>query len=66
MDIEDRPAALAEVVTLLAVNAVSIKNVGITHNREYQEGVLLVEFHDKKALDKAAGILETHGYTLHR
>lgn len=66
VDIEDRPAALAEVVTLLAVNAVSIKNVGITHNREYQEGVLLVEFHDKKALDKAAGILETHGYTLHR
>lgn len=66
VDIEDRPAALAEVVTLLAVNAVSIKNVGITHNREYQEGVLLVEFYDAAALEKAAEILTAHSYTLHR
>lgn len=65
VDIEDRPAALAEVVMLLAVNGISIKNVGITHNREYQEGVLLVEFYKKENLDQATDILKKHGYTLH-
>ncbi len=65
VDIADRPAALAEVVTLLAVNAISIKNIGITHNREYQEGVLLVEFHSQKDLAFAEEILTAHNYSLH-
>lgn len=65
VDIADRPAALAEVVTLLAVNAISIKNVGITHNREYAEGVLLVEFYTENDRKKAAEILTTRGFHIH-
>ena len=66
VDIEDRPGTLAEVVTLLAVNAVSIKNIGITHNREFQKGSLRVEFYSDADLEEACGILEARNYTLYR
>ena len=65
VDIEDHPGMLAEVVTLLAVNAISIKNIGITHNREYQEGTLRVEFYSEPDLNEAREILTTRNYTIH-
>ncbi len=65
VDIEDHPASLAEVVTLLAVNAISIKNIAITHNREYQEGVLRVEFYTDAARKSAADILSQRNYVIH-
>lgn len=65
VDIEDHPGMLAEVVTLLAVNAINIKNIGITHNREYQEGTLRVEFYSEADLAEARDILTTRNYTLH-
>ena len=65
VDIEDRPGTLAEVVTLLAVNTVSIKNIGITHNREFQKGSLRVEFYSDADLKEAREILEARNYTLY-
>ncbi len=65
VDIEDHPASLAEVVTLLAVNSISIKNIGITHNREYQEGALRVEFYSIADLEEARDILTQRNYTVH-
>ena len=65
VDIEDHPGMLAEVVTLLAVNAINIKNIGITHNREHQEGTLRVEFYSEADLTEARDILTTRNYTLH-
>ena len=65
VDIEDHPASLAEVVTLLAVNSVNIKNIGITHNREYQQGVLRVEFYSESDQTEAADILRTRNYTIY-
>ncbi|MBQ9611348.1 MAG: prephenate dehydrogenase [Lachnospiraceae bacterium] len=65
VDIADRPAALAEVVTLLAVNSISIKNIGISHNRELQEGVLRVEFQSKADLERAEQILKERNYSIH-
>lgn len=65
VDIEDRPASLAEVVTLLAVNSVNIKNIGITHNREFQEGALRVEFYKEEDLKEAVDILTTRSYNVY-
>ena len=65
VDIEDRPGTLAEVVTLLAVNAVNIKNISITHNREFQKGSLRVEFYSDADLKEAVEILEARNYTLY-
>ena len=65
VDIEDRPGTLAEVVTLLAVNTINIKNIGITHNREFQKGSLRVEFYSDADLQEAREILEARNYTLY-
>ena len=39
-DIIDESGAIATIATILATNGVSIKNIGIIHNREFEEGVL--------------------------
>ncbi|MDR2043233.1 MAG: prephenate dehydrogenase [Clostridium sp.] len=65
VDIADEPGALASIATILALNQISIKNIGITHNREAEEGVLLIEFYEKEAMEKAGYILRAKGYRLY-
>lgn len=65
VDIADRPGVLAEVVGVLAANAINIRNIGITHNREYQEGVLEVELPGEQEQKKAGELLLHRGYVLH-
>lgn len=66
IDIADETGAIATVSTLLASNAISIKNIGILHNREFEEGALRIEFYDENAKQKAASLLESHHYHIHR
>ncbi len=65
VDIEDRPGVLAEVVMYLAIAGINIKNIGITHNREFQEGVLRVECHSAEGLQKASELLKERNYTVY-
>ena len=65
MDIADRPGSIADIASLLAADAVSIKNIGINHNRELAEGTLRIEFYGMDAVEKAAAILTAQGYTVH-
>lgn len=66
LDIIDEAGAIASIATLLASNGISIKNIGILHNREFEEGVLHMEFYEEAAVEKAAGILERHHYTIYQ
>jgi len=65
VDIEDRPGVLAEVVMYLAIAGINIKNIGITHNREYQQGVLRVECHSSDGLEKARDLLRNRNYSVY-
>ena len=65
VDIEDRPGVLAEVVMYLAIAGINIKNIGITHNREYQQGVLRVECHSSDGLSKARELLTNRNYSVY-
>lgn len=65
VDIEDHAGMLAEVVTILGVNGINIKNISITHNREYQEGALRIEFYSAGALKDAQEILTIRSYNVH-
>ena len=65
IDIADEPGALAAIATILALNAISIKNIGIVHNREYEGGVLRIEFYEEASIEKAKNILSTKGYTIY-
>lgn len=46
-------------------NGISIKNIGIVHNREFEEAVLHVEFYEESALKKAANLLRRYRYTIY-
>lgn len=63
VDIDDRPGNLAKVATILSNNMINIKNIGIIHNREYQNGALRIELHDRQGLDKSKEVLALAGYT---
>lgn len=61
-DIIDKPGALATAAGLLAHHNISIKNIGITNTREFQEEALRVEFYDLTACQEAEKILKEHSY----
>lgn len=65
VDIADKPGAISAIASLLALHNVSIKNIGINHNREFAEGALRIEFYDKTAIEKAIEVMSEHGYKLH-
>lgn len=64
-DIIDETGAIARISTILALNKINIKNIGITNNREFQEGVLEIIFESQDDKDMAKDTLEKFGFTVH-
>lgn len=64
-DMVDEAGGIAALATILATNGISIKNIGIVHNREFEEAVLHVEFYEDCALKKAAELLRRYRYTIY-
>lgn len=65
MDILDETGAIATVATILASNAISIKNIGIIHNREFEEGVLRIELYEEEAQKNTIALLHQYHYTVY-
>jgi prephenate dehydrogenase len=65
LDIIDEAGAIATIATILASNNISIKNIGIIHNREFQEGVLRIEFYDEQASTQAVTLLKKYRYVIY-
>lgn len=65
IDIADEPGALATIATILALNQINIKNLGIVHNRESEDGVLHVEFYEETDMIRGSSILSTRGYHIY-
>lgn len=65
LDIADEAGAIATIATTLAMDSISIKNIGIIHNREFEEGVLKIEFYDEDALKQAYSLLQKRNYTVY-
>ncbi len=61
-DILDESGAIATIATILAVNRINIKNIGIIHSREFEEGVLQIDFYEEEPFRKAVQVLEHHRY----
>ena len=64
-DIYDEAGGIATIATLLAMNNINIKNIGIVHNREFEEGVLRIEFYEEEALKKSDKVLRERNYRVH-
>ncbi len=64
-DIIDEAGGIATIATILASNNINIKNIGIVNNREFEEGVLRIEFYDEASSDKAAELLQKYRYIVY-
>ena len=65
VDIPDEPGAIARITAILAEHNINLKNLGISHNREDEEGVLRISFYDKTALSEARTLLDKCGYKIY-
>ena len=64
LDVEDEPGAIAIVATILSSHGLSIKNIGIVHNRIYEEGALRIEFYDRESMALGIADLMEKGYRI--
>ena len=65
LDIPDEPNALATAVSHIGNAGINLKNIGITHNREDNEGVLRLSFYDNESAVKAAALLRELNYQVY-
>ncbi|MCR5701446.1 MAG: prephenate dehydrogenase [Lachnospiraceae bacterium] len=65
LDIPDEPNALATAVGHIGKEGINLKNIGITHNREDDEGVLRLSFYDNESAVSAAELLRKLNYQVY-
>lgn len=64
VDMADEVGAISTLSVILAAKGISIRNIGINHNREHGEGTLRIAFYDKETMDHAWKQLERYHYDL--
>ena len=65
VDIPDEANALAKAISHVGEAGINLKNIGITHNREDNEGVLRLSFYDDESAVAAAILLRENGYQVY-
>lgn len=65
-DLRDEAGAIATFATILASHGISMKNIGIVHNRVYEQGALRIEFYDRESLDRAFALLSNNHFSVYR
>ena len=64
VDIVDEVGSISTLSVILAAKGISIKNIGINHNREHGEGALRISFYDEASREAAWNRLTDYKYTL--
>lgn len=64
VDIADEVGAISTLSVILAARGISIKNIGINHNREHGEGTMRIAFYDKETMEQAWMQLKRYHYEL--
>ena len=62
VDVEDKPGIIATIATALARKGINIKNIGIVHSRENEEGALEIRFEDEESMRAGMETLSALGY----
>lgn len=65
MDAEDKPGLIATVATMLSVNNINIKNIGIINSREYEGGILQIMFDNEESREKSIALLRQMNFALY-
>lgn len=64
-DIIDKPGSIATIATMLSVNNINIKNIGIVNNREHQEGVLHIMVENKEDKLRTVDLLKSINFKVY-
>lgn len=64
-DLIDEAGGIATIATILASNHLSIKNIGIINNREFEDGVLKIEMYDRPSYEETIRLLKKHHYIVY-
>ena len=62
--VPDEPGSIAIMASILAAKGISIKNMGIAHNREFSDGVLRIEFYDSHSKEAALVAIKERNYNI--
>ena len=65
-DLRDEAGAIATFATILASHGISMKNIGIVHNRDYEQGALRIEFYDRDSLERDYTLLSENRFSVYR
>ncbi len=65
ISIPDEAGIIAKISGMFAMDNINLKNIGIVHNREFEEGVLRIEFYDEYSLKQAISLLKETEYTIY-
>lgn len=65
VDLADEPGGIAAITALLATDQINIRNMGIIHNREFEQGVLKIEFYDADTCRRGLNLLQKRNYVVH-
>lgn len=66
IDLDDNAGELAILASILGANGISIRNIGIINNREFEEGVLHIEFYDSDSVEQASELLISKNYKIYK
>ncbi|MDD2973372.1 MAG: prephenate dehydrogenase [Lachnospiraceae bacterium] len=64
VDIPDETGGIATIATILASHQISIRNIGIIHNRELESGALRIDFYEENDMQQAIITLQKHNYKI--
>jgi prephenate dehydrogenase len=65
VDVEDKPGSIATISTMLSVNGINIKNIGVLHSREYEGGILEISFDSRESMNKSRELLTKMNYRVY-
>lgn len=66
VDVVDEPGAISTLAVILSARGISIRNIGINHNRERGEHALKIIFYDEPSMNAAWKQLRKYNYELYR
>jgi len=65
VDVEDKPGMIAHIANLFYEKGINIKNIGIIHNREFEDGCLKIILENKKEQLLAYQLLLNRSYAVY-
>ncbi|NSW91948.1 MAG: prephenate dehydrogenase [Firmicutes bacterium] len=66
VDVVDKPGIIGEIATILGKNNINIKNINVSHSREFEQGCLIISLHDNESLNSAFNLLYAAGYKVYK